>query len=339
MSRKLLVAGSAALVAAGLAASCRLPDFAAAGAAANVVATDRLAYAALGAEGIAIHEIATGRRLALVAPLAGMESVDDLALADGWLFALDARAPGRLASFALETAGSPRPVGAPVEAPVGPFSGIAAAAGRIVVSGGTSELTIWRHDSGGAIASDPERLDLGRGQPDVTLSPDGRLAVVSTHFSLVRDTFGITLVDLTATPPRVTATVEIAAAGFTPGGARPASFPLTAALDGTLLHVAHGGGLTTFDVADPAQPIELATLDCGFHPVGVSARGRRIAVVGSDPAPSLLVLHREGAGAPVELLRRRLDAGARPTAVAIGGEHAVVAALEGGLAFVDLAGK
>src|SRR6185436_13627080 len=68
----------------------------ASGEAANVVIAGPDAYATLADRGFAIFDLATHKQIAIVAPPAGSGSVDDLAVADGLLFVLDARPPGHL---------------------------------------------------------------------------------------------------------------------------------------------------------------------------------------------------------------------------------------------------
>jgi hypothetical protein len=232
----------------------------------------------------------------------------------------------------------PRLVSGPVEVPVGPFSGVAAAAGRLIVSGGTSELTVLSYDAQGVLGGAVERLDLGRGQPDVLLGPDGRLAVVSTHFSLLADTFGITTLDVESPPLRSQprATLEIDGAGFAPGGARPASFPLETALAGSTLFVASAAGLAVVDLADPSRPRLLATLLCDVTPVNVDVRGSLVALVGSAPAPALVLVDVRRPEAPVVVTRSNLPAGAQPTGVALAGGHVVVAARGAGVLVLPL---
>jgi hypothetical protein len=274
---------------------------------------------------------------AVLAPGEGAGSVDDLALADGLLFALDARAPGHLTTYRLADPLRPERVSRPLEVPVEPFSGVSAAGGRAVVSGGTKPLTVAAYDGEGRLGPATAAADLGRGQPDVLVSPGGAVAWVSTHFSLLRATYGITAIALGTPPepPRTLSRLEIDGAGFTPGAARPASFALEAALDGRTLLVASGAGLSILDVADPAAPRLLSTLPLPVRAVNVDAAGGLAAVVGSVPSPTLVLVDLGDPSAPAVVRVVPLDGGAVPTAVALDGRRAVVAAGPAGLLVVE----
>ncbi|HYU35419.1 MAG TPA: hypothetical protein VEW48_24975, partial [Thermoanaerobaculia bacterium] len=144
----------------------------------QVVVDGGHAYLAAGADGIEIVDGSTQKRLRLVPPEAPADRIDDLAIADGWLFALDATPPGHLMAYSLAVPDLPSPSGAIVTVPVGPFSGVSAAAGVVIVSGGTSELTLREYDRNGRFGTDVATADFGRGQPDVALRPDGRMAAI-----------------------------------------------------------------------------------------------------------------------------------------------------------------
>lgn len=117
-----------------------------------------------------------------------------------------------------------------VEVEVGPHTGIAARAGRVVVSGGTGSATVFRCDASGKLTR--ERTIPGhRGTPDAALDRAGRGVFFSTHFEepVDRHEFGLS----SATPDgRLVDAVGLAGAGFTEGGGRPASWPMRAAVDG-----------------------------------------------------------------------------------------------------------
>src|SRR5258705_10604911 len=70
------------------------------GESANVVVSGSTAYGTLADRGLEIVDLNHGQRRTIPPP-AGSESVDDLAVADGFLFALDARKPGHLSVFSL----------------------------------------------------------------------------------------------------------------------------------------------------------------------------------------------------------------------------------------------
>jgi hypothetical protein len=172
----------------------------------------------------------------------------------------------------------------------------------------------------------------------VLIAPDGRRAYVSTHFSLLADTFGLTVVAVEEPPqaPRSLATMELAGAGFTPGGRRPANFPIEMALAGDTLLVAHGKGLALIDVRDPAAPRLVGVLALDMAAVSVDAGGSRAVLVGSSPSPGMVVVDLEAEGGPRVNSRVALPPGSLPTGVAIAADSAVVAAGEGGLQVVSI---
>jgi hypothetical protein len=303
------------------------------GEAANVVVAGDFAYATRGSEGIEIVRLSSGARRAL--PLAAGESADDLAVADGLLFVLDARPPGALSIYSLADPEAPELRQAPVAVEVGPFSGVSAAAGRVVVSGGTGLLSLRAYAPDGSLGADAATADLGRGQPDVLVAPDARAAYVSTHLSGPR--FALTVAELGSAPLRVVprGSVPLATFGFTPGGARPASFPIESALAGRVLFVAHAAGLAAIEVADPAAPRLLGVLRLEVEPVAVDVLGATAALVGSQPEPRLALVDVRDPAHPEVVRSVALPAGSRPTGVAIAPSHLVVAAHGAGLLVLD----
>jgi hypothetical protein len=327
-------------VAGGLLAlgACRLPPETERGVASNVVVAGGLAYAALAGDGIGVFRVPEGALVRRVPPAAGMESVDDLALSDGLLFALDADDAGHLAVFSLARPEEPALATPPIDVAVGPFSGVSAARGRVIVSGGTSELSAFRYGADGRIDPDRSTIDLGRGQPDVLVAADGEHAFVSTHFSLLGDTFGLTTLALgpASAPVRALATLELDGAGFSAGGRRPANFPLEAALAGDRLLVAFGGGLAVIDVTDPSAPRLSNVVPLELAAVSVDARGSLAAVVGSSPSPALVLLDLGVTDGPRVIARSALPAGSQPTGVALGEGFATVAAQQRAVTVVPL---
>jgi hypothetical protein len=290
----------------------------------NLVGGERVLYAAVG-NALAVVDARTGQTLSTIPPAEASESVDDLALADGLLFLLDARAPGHLSVYSLDDPLRPRLLGPALPVPVGPFSGVSAGAGVCIVSGGTSALTLWRYDSGGVAAAPPVTTDLGRGQPDVLLGPDGRLAYVSTHFWGPYFGLGVLRYDPSGRRLERLAELELDGAGFTAGGAKPANFPIEAALLGrdTLL-VGYARGVAVIDVRSPSHPRLIATLDVGGPAVNVDALGATVVVAVAGPHPALVLL--DFSLSPGTMVRRiPLDPGTFPAGVALTPTHAAVA--------------
>ena len=293
--------------------------------AANVVVHRSTVYASRGADGVEVLG-ADGRRIATWAPPPGTGSVDDLAVADDLLFVLDARPPGFLSVFALDAADRARLASPAVAVAVGPFSGVSAGGGRVIVSGGTSELSLRSYDRDGRLEPTVVSIDLGRGQPDVLLAADGTRAFVSTHFW--GPTFGLTTIEVGGATASLDhrGTLGLDTPGFTAGGAKPASFPLEAALEGAFLFIAHEPGVAVVSVESLAKPRLMTIVDVGVVPVNVDVRDGLAATVGSSPRPTLVLLDVRTAASPRVLQVIPLPAGSRPTGVAIGGSVIAVAA-------------
>lgn len=327
----LAVLGIAAFAADWIALACQALTYptTAPGAAANLAVLDSLVYATRAEAGVEILDSRTGRSLGIMAPAAG--SADDVAAADGLLFVLDARAPGHLAQYDLSDPARPRLIGAPVSVPVGPFSGISAAHGTAIVSGGTSKLTVWRYDRGG-LTGPADSADFGRGQPDVLVSRYRPLAWISTHYR--GPAFGLDVAGLGPGTIRHLASLPLERAGFTTGGARPASFPIESAeLSADTVLVAHRGGLAIVYAADPRTPRLLDLVELGGPAVNVDALGQvaAVSVAGRRPAIVLVAL----APAPRIVRRIILPPGTHPGSVALTPERIMVAAADRGILFFD----
>ena len=298
----------------------------AAPAARTQVAVDRgTAYIAAGAGGIETVDLAT-RRTRSVSPRAPADRIDDLAIADGWLFALDATPPGYLIVYSLADPGRP---GAAVEiapVPVGPFSGVSAAAGVVIVSGGTSQLTLREYGRDGRLGKEVAAADFGRGQPDVALRADGRLAAISTH--LYGPEFAITFVAIRRRPLRLEmlSQLRLPDAGFTAGGFKPAHFPIVAAWRGDRVYVAEGGGLDVIDLAAPRRP-RLLMRDRRARPaIDVAVSGGELDVLRAGPRPAVLRYRLDSSGRAAWV--GSLPAGGRPAAIARHGAGTVITQFE-----------
>jgi len=321
----------AAVTAARCSSVALLPPTTRPGEASNVAVLGATAYVAMGESGLGVLDVPTGRMIRVLTPPRPAGSVDDVSVADGLLFALDARKPGYLAVFSIAQPTAPALRSGPLPVPVEPFAGVSAGGGRVVVSGGTSALTVASYDTSGRLLPDRVELDLGRGQPDVLLSPDGGVAYVSTHFSLLNRSYGLTLLRLSA-PPGASApmaTLELTGAGFTPGASKPANFALETALAKGVLLAAFGDGLAVVDVSDPRRPRLLQVVKLPVRPVNVDVLGAHAAVVGSDPDPTLILLSLSDPRTPRVERVVKLPARSRPLGVAMSETRVVVAAKNG----------
>jgi hypothetical protein len=304
------------------------------GEAANLVAHDSVLYVTLAEQGIAVLEARTGEALDTIPPMPGGHSADDLALADDLLFVLDAREPGHLGVYSVADPTRPRLIGEPRAVPVGPFSGVSAAQGWCLVSGGTSSLTAWRYDGAGVLTGPIATADLGRGQPDVLVAGDGTRAYVSTHYWGPRFGLDVLRFDTATAQLETVASLELEGAGFTAGGAKPANFPIASTeLSDHRVLVAHGRGVTVIATAG-GRPRRLATITVGGPAVSVAARGDTalVGVAGARPALVLVDLAR----ATPEVVRRiGLSPGTATTGVTLTTHSAVVAARGRGVLIFD----
>lgn len=294
----------------------------------NVVLHGGFAYAARGTAGLAVMDLFT-RRAVTIPPPAGSGRVDDVDVADGLLFLLDGGFAGRLSVMSLDDPQSPALVSGPISVPTGPFAGVSARSGRVVVSGGTSLLTVRSYATNGTLGGSVASIDLGIGQPDVLLSDDGTRAFVSTDFSgsFGGAGFGITTIGVNAPPtaPVIESRTGIPGAGFSAGFQGPANFPIESALVNGELVTAHGAGLSRI----ASNGALIGTTPLGFAAVNVDASGDRAFVVGTGRR--LAELDFGGSGAPALVGTTVLPGPGTFTGVAADGAHVVIAANAGGL--------
>lgn len=282
------------------------------------------AYVAAGGDGIEVIDLATQERRRLVPPQAPADRIGDLAIAGGWLFALDATPPGHLMIYSLSNPDQPALAGEILPVPVGPFSGVSAAAGVVAVSGGTSQLTLREYSRDGRFGEEVATADFGRGQPDIALRADGRMAAISTH--LYGPQFALTFAEIRRRPLglRMIGQLPLQEAGFTTGGFKPAHFPLVAAWRGDRVYLADGGGLGVIDVADPRQP-RLLRQDRQAQPaMDVVVSGDELDVLRAGSQPAVLRYRFDGSGLPASTGIWNLPAGSRPAAIARHGSDLLI---------------
>jgi hypothetical protein len=194
---------------------------------------------------------------------------------------------------------------------------------------------VWRYDSTGLWDNAGRPADLGRGQPDALVAPDGRMVIVSTHFR--GPDFGLSILRVDSAPSGIATlgTLEIRGAGFTRGGMKPANFPIEAAWLGTdTVLVAFAQGLAVVNVAVPTSPRIESVLDLGGPAVNVDASGRLAAVSVAGPRPRLVLLDFTGTGGPT-LRAIPLAPGTLPGGVAFTRSRVAVAAGRQGARLVD----
>lgn len=303
----------------------------------NLVLAGGLIYAATGKSGVAIIDPQTRALVKLVPPPSGSGSVDDVVVADSKLFVLDARTTGYLSVFGLLDPRSPTLTDGPREVLVGPYAGIAAANGLVVVSGGTDALQLFSYSAAGRFGTAPATIDLGRGQPDILLSADGRVGFVSTHFE--GDDFGLTIVSQ-EDPPALTkrGTLLLPGAGFTGGVSEPANFPIEMArLDAQTLLVAFGKGLAIVDVSDLDAPTLVRVVELGVEGTSVSVYETNAYIVGCVPAPMLVVVDLSSLESPQITKTLALPTNGTPTGIDVDASWIAIAANKGGVIVLDRA--
>jgi hypothetical protein len=299
----------------------------------NLVALDSMVYATRGATGLSIVDGRTGAELGSLEPPSGSGSIDDITIDGSLLFVLDAVQPGAVSVFSLADPLHPALISASQFAPVGPFSGISATHGVAMVSGGTSQLTVWSYEPDGQLHGPVATSDLGRGQPDILLTPEG-VAFVSTHYR--GPYFGLEVIRFDSTSRSVVklGSLKLDGAGFTAGGAKPASFPIDVALltPDTLL-IAFARGVAVVNVANPSSPQLLRIIDAGGKAVNIDVQGQLAAVTVTGANPAVVLLDFSLA----EPLIRRipLPQGTKPVGVVFTGSRVGVAARERGVLLLD----
>lgn len=248
----------------------------------NVAELNNAVLAAASEDGLVVVDVSTGERTVL-APPPGLGSIDDVAVADGLVFVLDAREPGFVT--ALDPRVDYAPTGPAVPVDVGPFSGVSAAEGVMVVSGGTKPMAWFGYGKDGVMSNLRSRPDFGRGQPDVLLGEGGDRVVISTHIS--GPDFGVIWANVTDEGVDIVPLSYIALddAGFTRGGHRPVNFPIQTVLLDDFALVAHGGGVALIRLDEDGAEL-LDVVDVGYPLVSIAALGSDVFVVGDNGVES-----------------------------------------------------
>ncbi len=296
----------------------------------NVVALGSYGYATMAEQGLGIVDLNSGKQIKVIQVPTGSESIDDLAIDQNLLFVLDAKIPGNLSVYSLTDPLNPKLVSNPTPVPVEPFSGVSAGGGLVMVSGGTSKLTLRTYDSQGILGTRVMDADLGRGQPDTLVSPLGTLAFISTHYSGSK--FGLSILKLEQHPLSITleSNLDLPGAGFTEGGYKPANFPIEMALFGQTLLVAHSKGIAFVDIQDPKNPKLTKIFPLDFSAVNVDVFDQTAAVVGASATPKVILINLTDPMGPKIIKTIPLPAKTHATGVALTSTKVIVAAQEKG---------
>ena len=268
----------------------------------NVAVSGEVAFATAGAQGIVVVDLNSRTVANVISPAVGTGSVDDVSVDGDLLFTLDGFGGG-LSVYSIANPLQPQLVSGPVAADVGPFAGVSAANQRVVVSGGTGSLEVRSYNPDGTLNAAVTSIDLGIGQPDVLISDDGETAYVSTDFAgnVGGQGFGITVIDLTATPGSITITdrIGIVGAGFSEGTSFPANFPIESALQGDTLFVASGNGIAVYDVSNPGNVQTITLIPLPTNPISVDAVNDTLYVVGNAPNSTMSVIDVSNLNSPI----------------------------------------
>ncbi|WP_089939576.1 hypothetical protein [Candidatus Entotheonella palauensis] len=280
----------------------------------NVVIRDPYAYATVG-DGIQIIEI---RRQELVRTISA--AAHDVSIADGLLFAVSGS--GVLSVFSLQTPDDPQLIPHNESIQARTFTGVSAAGGIVVVSGGQSPSTVLTYDASGRLSrNNPASLGLQVvGRPDVLLAQvDTRLmAFISTDFDA--GSFGITAVDLTDGTQRV---VQFEGRGFgntLTNAFFPANFPIESALLGTQLYTTNFNTNSIVVSDATGQSNGLRSIPVPFQPRSIAAMDQRLYVVGDRASVTVIDL-----GDSERQEQMPLPAAAQPSGVDVSADHIVVA--------------
>ena len=292
----------------------------------NVAVAGQFAFAAAGTQGMVIVDLSVPQIAGVVAPPGATGSIDDVSIDGDLLFTLDAAGAGGLSVFSIANPMQPTLVSGPVTVGVSPFAGVSAANQRVVVSGGTGLLSERSYATNGTLSASVSTIDLGIGQPDVLVADDGETAFVSTDFAGFFDgsSFGITVVDISGPTLSILDQIGIVGAGFSPGVAGPANFPIESAQSGDTLYVASGNGVSVFDTSNPSSVQTLALIPLNTNPVNIDVVGDTLYVVGNSPTPTLTTIDVSVLSSPV-VQTTVLPAGSNPLGVAATSTNVVIA--------------
>jgi hypothetical protein len=297
---------------------------------------DNRIFVAYGEGGLIVKDIITNQVIAHVFPPRDMRSIDDFDVDGDLLFIIDARNRNSLAVYSIADINNPELVDAPIEVHGGPFNGISAKSGNVVVAGGTGFLEFFQYSNSGEL-SGPVTFGRDRGHPDVLLSEDGLSAFISTDFNTPVDDarFGIESLSLgkELRIPTLISKQGIPEAGFTKGRTSPVGFPIhTKVYQGHLL-VAHGGGLTIVQLIEGSAFGQTNLYDFGINAIAVETSSDMAYIIGySNDEPVMLRVDLSDINSPALLESETLNIGDNiPTSIALSNQSVYITAGEAGL--------
>lgn len=298
--------------------------------------SDGRAFVAYGEGGLIITDIATENILAQIFPPREMNSIDDFDVDGNLLFVIDARNTNYLAVYSISNINEPKLVDGPIQVNGGPFNGISASAGNLVVSGGTFFLEYFQYSQGGKLKGSA-LFGRDRGHPDVLLSDNGQVAFVSTDFQIVPDKprFGAMALYLGEKLgiPGVLSEYRIEGADFSEGLTTPVGFPIKLKVHEDHLLVAHRAGLTVIELIDGSAFGTANTFDFGIEATAIESLGNIAYIAGATAnGQALIKVNVSDLSSPSIVETELLDiADNIPTSIAVTDQFVYVTAGESGL--------
>lgn len=297
---------------------------------------DGKAFVAYGEGGLIITDIATETVLTQIFPPREMKSIDDFDVDGNLLFVIDARNKNYLATYSIGDINNPKLEDGPVLVNGGPFNGVSANGGNLVVSGGTFLLEYFQYSNSGKLKGSAT-FGRDRGHPDVILSDNGQIAFVSTDFLIVPDKprFGAMALYLgdQLSIPGVLSEYRIEGAGFSQGLTKPVGFPIKLKVHNDHLLVAHGGGLTTIELIEDSAFGTANTFSFEIEATAIATLNDVAYIVGYAPTgQALMKIDITDLNNPSIMETELLNIGnSVPTSVAVTSQFVFIAAGEAGL--------
>lgn len=295
---------------------------------------DNYLMTAYGEGGLLISNETSGASIIQIFPPREMHSIDDFAVDGELIFVLDSRNRDYVAVFSFD-GNNATLITPPHRVQGGPFNGIAATGGNLVVSGGTTFLNRFQYNREGEIFG-PVNFGRDRGHPDVILSEDGQYAFLSTDFGigLDIDRFGIMSLFIgdQLEIPLVISELGIAESGMTLGLTSPVGFPIQSSLMQNHLLVAHGGGLSLIELVEGGTFGNVNTIATDISGVSLTVDGSNAYLIGYDGnTPVLLAFDLADISSPALISQTTLDINDIPTSVAVGSLDVFIAAGNSGI--------
>lgn len=297
-----------------------------------VKVVDGKVFTTYGEGGLIISDDQTQAVIAQLFPPRGMHSIDDVDVDDDLIFILDTRGHDFVAVYSIENTKLSL-VTPPINVQGGPFNGISASNGNMVVSGGTFFLERFTYSQNGDL-NGPVTFGRDRGHPDVQLSEDGNFAFVSTDFSLeAKPRFGVLSLQLgnKLSLPTVVSELGIEGSGFSTGVTTPTGFPIKSVTTNDHLLVAHGNGLTFIPLTEGVFN-EAYDLDVEMNCTAITINAGMAYLVGmANDGPTLVQVDITNINTPSIESTEKLLTSEIPTSIAVGENTIYVAVGKDGL--------